>query len=218
MRSWRLELQDNLGELRLTQVITDTLHVHVDRRAVLWKRVGLDSAAIPLALDYSLTSSIVLSADSVLLQGPAAALDTLPDTLWLSIGEGQLDYGYEGEELVLPGLPDFVVAEPDEVAVSFSVSPTLPYAVKVPLEVRNAPDSLWRPRNPVVDVAGIVPARLVGQVADSLFTVILDYDNRDPEDSTAVPVLLDVPDFVLKANVNSTPVQLVRVVGEASQL
>ncbi len=111
-----------LSDLKVNNVIEDTLFLQIENKISKKMGVIVDSEKLSLEENYRLTSKISLMPDSILVSGPASIIAALPDQLDLKIEDSDIDEDYEDKisAMVLDGA--LISYYPKEVEVKFDVS------------------------------------------------------------------------------------------------
>jgi hypothetical protein len=189
-------ITDQLGGLKLTYVVTDTLFFDIQQRIVKKLPVIIDSLGIPLRENFRLTSSITLSNDSVLVTGPKSLMTTGMPNIELAFDDDEIDndfnryLGYHVEPLI--------IVEPDETRVSFEVSQFLLKELTIPIEFLNFPDdSSIFVTNKDIKVYFTINENHEDEVDETDFSVTADLTMLNPKDSTLAPLLMYAHDKAL---------------------
>ena len=114
-------ISDQLSEISLNYVVTDTLQIRIEEKIKKTLKVRLDSPSIEVNPPYQIISEVIVSPDSVTFTGPSSAINDLPDTITLSLPSGiENDYN-EDVEINYRG-SDLVSYAPEAVNVRFEVA------------------------------------------------------------------------------------------------
>ncbi|MFY0654630.1 MAG: hypothetical protein JXQ96_21525, partial [Cyclobacteriaceae bacterium] len=195
-------ISDQLGDLRLNYIDTDTIFINVEEKVTEKVGVSLDSANIPLAENHRLVSKIDVSPDSVILSGPKSQMASLKGNVLLQLDQDEIDEDFEGE-LAL-GLPEggLMSSNTEEVSVLFQVSKYVEHVLAVEAEPLNFPENITEGlAEKLVDLKFLIAEQEVEELNISDFGVIADYTQRDEGDSTVIPVLMYFPEGVYNIEV-----------------
>jgi hypothetical protein len=178
-------IADQLSEVRLNYVVTDTLFINIERRISKKVRVHVDSTSIPLADNHRIVSPLRLEPDSVLFTGPTSFINGLADSISIFVPEQQISGDYVESVPITEHESRIVDVEPDQVQISFGVREFVRMGRQVPIRPVNFPltgtlqlqDSVarlsfWVSR---LDVESLVPGS---------FTVVGDYNTFNQADSS----------------------------------
>jgi hypothetical protein len=201
-------IADQLEEIRLNYVVTDTLFLHIERQESKPVVLRIDSMRLPLEKGYQLTSPIRIEPDSVIFTGPLSFIDTLADTLFvpLSLSKLQTDLNTNIDLNTL--VPETADVQPAQVNVRFTVGRFLSDRRLVRIRRVNFPDNNIR----MVDSLSVVTFRVaenrLEEVQRTGFYVEADFDTFNPADSTVGLQLVAYPQGVLQPSLD---VERVRV-------
>jgi hypothetical protein len=178
-------IADQLSEVRLNYVVTDTLFINIERRISKRVRVHVDSTSIPLADNHRIVSPLRLEPDSVLFTGPTSFINGLADSISIFVPEQQISGDYVESVPITEHESRIVDVEPNQVQISFGVREFVRMGRQVPIRPVNFPltgtlqlqDSVarlsfWVSR---LDVESLVPGS---------FAVVGDYNTFNQADSS----------------------------------
>jgi hypothetical protein len=124
-------------------ILTDTLHVTVERKGSRLLKLEPDISEILFKEGYTLTSPLTISPDTVRLKGPLSLLRSLPNPFYLKIPQRNVDDDYH-EQLRISFLnEELIYRNPETVDVSFRVDKLVEVSDSVHLAVSNAPKNSW---------------------------------------------------------------------------
>lgn len=200
---------DQLNELRLQYVVTDTLYLHIEEE--LSKKVALviDSAGISLEQDHRIVSPVQVSPDSVLFTGPSSFINNLADSILLYVPYKQLNKSFN-EQIELSQLEsDVIQVEPELVQVQFEVARFTRAEKQVRIRPENfPPDTNFQLQDSVAIVHFSVQEEYLDNAMDASIELIADYRNRNMLDSVITITLGDHPPFMKNVEVEPETVQL----------
>ena len=124
-------------------ILTDTLHLTVERKGSRLLKLAPDISAILFKEGYTLTSPLTISPDTVRLKGPLSLLRSLPNPFPLKIPQRNVDDDYH-EQIRISFLNDeLIYRNPESIDVSFRVDKLVEISDSVHLAVSNAPKNSW---------------------------------------------------------------------------
>lgn len=188
-------ISDQLDELQLNYVLTDTLFVNIDSKLTRKFKLSIDSAGINLLNNYRIISPIASNPDSVTLTGPSSVINSLKDTIWVSLPQTEIDENYQEDVSINIPNGGLIRRDPPTVNVTFEVEEFVKRELSVPLKIENTPDRAYITKDDVT-VSFFVRASQSENIDPSTFTVVLDFKTMRAEDSTVRPVIQSVPDMV----------------------
>jgi hypothetical protein len=188
---------EQLGDLTLNAMVTDTLFFDIDKKVSRKVRIVLDSLDLPLAENFRLTSPIQILPDSVIVTGPKVLINKLPDAYVFSISRQNINQNFDRKVLV--NLPDAkkMIASPDEIQVKFEVSEFVVGGRKVNVFTTNFPKNFNVVlSDSTVDVNYLVSKENQDQVLSTDFIIAVDYSQLKKRDSLVVPTIVQFPTIV----------------------
>lgn len=195
-------ISEQVPELNLNYVVTDSIFIHIDRKVGKEMAVDIDSAAIQLQDGIRITSPISLNPDSVLFEGPSVIIDTLPAKVFVKLPESIIDEDFnEPLEIDYPEV-DHLNYIPEQVNVSFETGSYVQENMIVPVSLINFPaDSSFLLSNQQVLLRYRVSTEDAGKLTTGDFKVIVNFKNL--VDSTLSPLVIKYPDYI--DNLTVTP-------------
>ncbi len=184
-------ISDQISELQLNYVLTDTLHIDLDERATKVFQLFVDSVNVPLEEGYRLTSRIQISPDSVIFHGPRTYLENMSDSLYLRLGEDQISNDFE-QNISVPVPQKVTSSDPPIVQVSFTTGEYEQREYDLPLNLINGDenDSLFT--DVTVRISFSVESDRADMIEPGDFTMVGDLSAMG-EDSTIIPRLASYP-------------------------
>ncbi|MEQ9426180.1 MAG: CdaR family protein [Cyclobacteriaceae bacterium] len=191
-------ITDQLQGLTIDFVATDTLHINVEPKIETKIAVAVDSAAVPLAEDYRLISSVRIRPDTIKVTGPKSIIDTLNPVYQIAFNESNIDYNFN-DEFDIEFFSNLIRPLPDEVNVRFTVDEFLRKSIPISLETTNFPqDSSVFLKDSLITVNYTVRRRDVNKVKSADFSITADLTMLSERDSIITPILIAFPSFVME--------------------
>lgn len=132
-----------LGGFDVNFILTDTLHLSVERKGSRLLRLEPDIADMLFKQGYTLTSPVSLSPDTVRLKGPLSLIRSLPNPLSIKIPQRNIDDDFQ-EPVRLSFLNDeLIYRNPETINVSFRVDRLIEISDSATLSVIHAPRNSW---------------------------------------------------------------------------
>ena len=189
-------VSDQLSDLKLNFVVTDTLFIKIEEKAQKKIKIIPDSLNISISKPYRIVSSLSIQPDSLLVIGPKSVISQAPDTFLLRLLERNIDENFDEEVDVVFQPSSLVSVVPEEVRLSFNIEPFIRSSRTMPIQLVGFPqDSSAAVENTDVTLYFTIREKLTQNLADSLFQVTLDYQNVNLSDSTVIPRIEQHPDF-----------------------
>ena len=187
-------LREQIQDLTINQVLSDTMRVQIEPIQKKWVRPVIDSVGIKLEESFRLISRIDVSQDSILITGPKSYLDTMSSVYLVNIQDEEIDKDFDGLVNVVSSFEEIVKASPPEIDASFRVDRFNYLQMDVPVEKSNFPtDSSAVLSLDKVLVRFVVQESMIENYAESDFIVITDYNMMRKSDSTVLAVLTAYP-------------------------
>jgi len=203
-------ITDQLNDVQLNYVLTDTLFVNVDKRVSKRFYLHVDSLTLFLEKNFALVTPVTLSQDSVTLTGPESLLLSLGDTITISIDEKEIDDRYSEEVPILIPQQEIITRDPPTVTVTFNVAEYLPEEQRVPLSIENIPDKVLAT---LMDSTVIIkykkPENIENVIPADSFRVVMDFKTLNRVDTSLYPVLIRYPENLLEIQLDTSRVKII---------
>lgn len=191
-------IADQLKDIRLNYVVTDTLFLNIERLEDKEVVLRVDSAGLPLAPGYQLTSPISLEPNVVTFTGPISYIDTLADTLYLPLHDLEdIREDYSETHSMAALAPGVVQVYPPSTDLQFKLRRYLDERRLVRIRKVNFPDERLRLADSLSVVTFRVPEEELEEVQRTGFYVEADYETFNPADSTVSLQLVAYPPGVI---------------------
>ncbi len=204
-------IAEQVSEVSLNYVATDTLFIEVERRITKKVSVIVDSLQIDVNPPYRITSSISIDPDSITFVGPTSLIDQLPDSILLALPRNiSSDFSEEVSINVIK--PELVTYSPEVVNVSFDVAPFVRETQVVDVRPLNFPnDSSFTLLDNKVEVIFTVQEDRVDEITEDSFQILANFRNFAAEDSTIDATLGLAPDYIIDLKVNPKKLRVNKV-------
>lgn len=197
--SFQRALAEQTSPTKLTDILEDSLKIKIDRIVVETLKVSLDTSLNPLATHIRFASEVRIAPDCVVVKGPTSIIEKLGGTVYLDLGEKELKEDFS--KPILLSLPEeyrnFLSLAEKEVQVAFEVVEFLSGRRALRIKSINFPSnvSLGRGDSTLV-MQYLVDERETEKLRDLRLEAILNYSNRNKEDSTIAVRLSRTPDYL----------------------
>ncbi len=188
-------ISDQLTDLDLNFVLTDTLFINVEEKVQRKIKVAVDSSRIPVAANYRLVSSIEIEPDSINVIGPVSLVNSMPEVYTLNIDRRNIDDNFRRNiDIQLPN-ENLMLSQPDEVNVLFNVAEFTNVTLPISVERENFPtdSSAWL-KDSIVYVNYWIRSNQLQSVTPDSFAIMADYAMA--KDSFLLPVMLSFPESI----------------------
>jgi hypothetical protein len=193
------DLAESLSPTNLLAVLTDTIKYDVNKIVSKRVTVKIDTTANTLAKNIRRISSIEIDPATIMIKGPSSMHDELNGIIQLKIPEEKINQNYDKVlSLTLPkNLEPYMTLNTESVRVSFDVTQLLEGNKRVKLKLMNFPKDVGLNQ----EISNILMSYLVDErKAEELknidFEAIINYSNRNREDSTITIQISPKPTFL----------------------
>lgn len=202
-------ISDQINDVQLNYVLTDTLYVNIDKRATRTFPVKIDSAGISLEASYRITTQVRHTPDSVMLQGPEEMLNNMPDTLIVKVPQESIDYNFNEEVPVNTPNNDLIQRIPPTINAVFGVEEFVGQEQTIPLKTLNFPEN----GSAYIEHNDIGISYMIGQskaqaVTTEDFSAVVDFEEMDKADSTVQPQLREYPSYIRDVKIDTARIKV----------
>ncbi|MCL6258673.1 YbbR-like domain-containing protein [Aquiflexum sp. TKW24L] len=197
----RRTLADNLSPSALVSIVTDTVKFKIDKVVTRKVKIEADTTSATLASNARLGSDISIDPPFVDIKGPTSVLQELDGVLKVKLGEDKINKNFN--KLIPLALPsaytDFLTLEDESVQVKFEVFQMLEGNKRLKIKMLNFPKNVGLAQEPSnIIMSYFIDERKVAELSKYEFEAILNYNNRDKEDSTIFVELRPKASFLEK--------------------
>jgi hypothetical protein len=183
-----------LERLKINFVITDTVHLRIQEKIRRKLTIRLDSAQRFIAPDFGLVDEPVLMPDTVWVEGPKQAIESLPYTLQLDLQKGNIRNDFSEDVELKFYNSNSVVTQPRKVNVSLHVEKFETLDRRVKLEIINIPSRLKQGFTvKEVSCEFRLPASSVRTVAIDSLKAVIDLKGTPKGEHKLVPKIIGLP-------------------------
>ena len=197
----RRTLSENITPSVLVSMVTDTVKFNVDKVVTRKIKIELDTTSTTLAQNFRLGSAMSIDPRLIDITGPTSVLQELDGVLKVDLGEDKINKDFNKIiPLVLPsGYADFLTLEDESVQVKFEVYQMLEGNKRLKIKTLNFPKNVNLAQEPAnIIMSYFIDERKVTELSKYEFEAVLNYNNRDKEDSTIFVEVRPKPKFLEK--------------------
>lgn len=204
-------ISEQINEVNLNYILTDTIPINIERKVYKKVAVEIDSSSISLGSYHRISSPITVEPDSIEVQGPFSYIESLADFIPIQIPKQDIVQDYKADVTVRPeNTSDLIQVFPENVVVSFEVSPFSLQEKTVKLEKLNFPaDSAQYLKRDEVIVSFHVDDKNLDKVPDAKFKVAVNLRRINLNDSTVTPVIVQHPDYVFDISIDPPSIKVI---------
>jgi hypothetical protein len=210
-RNIRRELSDKLLPTHLTTILTDTLRVNIDNVVTRKVKVQVDTTEATLGRNIRYATPITVDPAFVTVRGPASIVQRLGGNFTVKLEEERITNNYSK---LLPikvpkELSDYLRLVEDNVLVEFKVVEFLEGNKRLKLRKVNFPDKVGVEQDiSSVIMSYLVDERYVNDLKEEELEGILNYNNRNRQDSTVTVQLNKRPPYIENISFEPSTLQL----------
>ena len=191
-------ISDQMTEIQLNFIETDTLWVAIDSLKQQKSVLKFDSAAVKLAPNFRITSSISLSTDTAIFTGPKRFVDSIPSEIILKTKRDAIDSDFKEDIMLSTFGSSLVRRNPVEVEVRFQVARFINQELMLPFKMINVPTDSFNYK--MIDSLATLKFQIREELANQYnldsFSIVVDYELMSPNDSTVIPRLESSPNML----------------------
>jgi len=202
-------ISDQLTDLTLNYIVTDTLYVAIEKKESKKLKVVVDSANISLEENFRITSSFALSPDSVWISGPQSMISKMPDSIYIMPNREEIDANFD-EVIEIDLQNSLLEIQPGTIRLAFDVAQFQERSISVEIKPKDFPDTTYTLSDSTVRLDFLIRESNVPRLHDSLFVIIANYKDINLSDSTLIPRVIKRPLFVEDISIDPLQVKVRR--------
>ena len=188
---------DQISDLRLNYVVTDTVFIKLETRISRVVGLELDSTTFSFAPNHRITSPMAASTDTLLFTGPTSMIEALPDPFLVMLPFSDIEERFDNDVILSMDSTPLIKVQPPVFQLTFDVEEFILQSTEVSLKTLNFPeDGQVSLRDSVVKVFYRVKESLATSIADTSIEVTTNLENLNYSDSTIIPRIVAYPDFL----------------------
>lgn len=200
---FRFLLLEELQQLKLEHIISDTFFVKFDKIIEKKIKVALDTATFKLDKNYKLTDAIELTPNLLHVKGPKSEVKKLPSPVLLEFPDKNIDKSYDNDIKVKYTAHPLIKILESKIHVKFQVEEYKTYTIKVPITKNNFPNTAKLAQQEV-DITYTAKKAEVDSIKPEAFQITANYYHLNRKDST-VPIKLIKSPLQAQNIIISTP-------------
>ena len=197
--SFQRALAEQTAPTQLSDILEDTIKIKIDKIIEDTLKVELDTSVNPLGRNIRFASEIVIEPDSVTVKGPTSIIEKMGGKIILHLEENNLNENFSRSlALTVPAdYQNFLTLAEESVKVEFEVVQFLEGNKKLKIQKLNFPQKVTLTNNDsTVMMEYLVDEREMDALRELELEAILNYNNRNREDSTISVKLNKIPPFL----------------------
>jgi YbbR domain-containing protein len=195
----RRSLAENITPTSLVAILNDTLKFNIDKVVTRKIQIVPDTTATLLAKNFRLASDLKIDPPTVNVKGPTSVLQQLDGLLKVDLGAQQISKDFNKIiPLTLPdSLQEFLEIQEESVQIKFNVVQFLEGNKRLKVNLLNFPNGVGLVQEPnAIMMYYLVDERRVEELKNVEFEAILNYRNRNRQDSTVSVQVNPLPPYL----------------------
>lgn len=195
----RRSLSENISPTNLVSMVTDTLKFSIDKVVNRKIKIVIDTTANTLAKNHRIAGKIKIDPATVNVKGPTSILQKLNGEIRVGLREDKINGPFD--KIIPIELPEdlksFLTLEEESVHVQMDVFQMLEGNKRVKLKTANFPKNVnIASGTSHVIMTYLIDERKVKELNEIEFEAIVNFNNRDREDSTVAVKISPRPAFL----------------------
>ncbi|ERM82520.1 hypothetical protein P872_05710 [Rhodonellum psychrophilum GCM71 = DSM 17998] len=195
----RRSLAEKISPTSLVSIVSDTIKFKIDKVVTRKINIRPDTTTNTLAKNFRYASQIAIDPPVVSIKGPTSILEQLEGILAVNLGEEKINKNFSKIlPLTLPdAFRDFLTMEDESVHFKFEVVQFLEGNKRLKVVKTNFPENVTLVQQPnTIMMYYLIDERKVNELKEIEFEAILNYSNRNRQDSTVSVQVSPKPTFL----------------------
>ncbi len=209
------DLKRPLGEFlsptQLISVLEDSIFFQIDKIQTVKLKPVLDSLSYSLATNHRILDSIKFTPETISISGPSSILKNFEGVYPVQMNRNRIDENIDQEvNLEIPrNLEDQLTLQQNSINVQFDVVAFLSGNKRLKVKKINFPRTVtMENEETVIMIYYLVDERKVNELKDLEFEAILNYSNRNKEDSTISVIVEPMPSYLDQVRIEPPIIKL----------
>lgn len=195
----RRGLSETLNPTSLVSILPDTVRFSIDKIVTRKIKIQADTTTNTLAKNFRLITPIEIDPAVINIKGPTSVLQKLDGVLNVDLQEVKISENYS--KIITLELPDslkkYLELEEESVHVRFELIQMLEGNKRLRLKLVNFPDNVSLVQQPgTIIMSYLIDERKLEDLKALEFEAILNYNNRNAQDSTINVQVLPKPTYL----------------------
>lgn len=199
-------ISDQLAEMKINFVLTDTLFIHIEPKAGRWITLQGDSIANNIDPQYGLVSEVKIDPDSIFVEGPIGMITAINEPYNMVLDDVGISKNFNEDVEVVFDSPA-IKRDPPTVRITFSVDKLVSVVDTIALELINVPtaskavDSIEK-----IACTFRMAEKSVDRFRPESVKAIIDLKGFKRGTIKVVPQVVGLPDFVEAVHIDSVSI------------
>ncbi|MFD2201507.1 YbbR-like domain-containing protein [Shivajiella indica] len=190
---------ETISPTGLVSIVTDTLKFKVDKIVTRKIKVVADTTTNTLAKNHRLASDINIDPSIINIKGPTSILQKLDGVLKVPLDEEKINKDYN--KILLLKVPtefeQYLTLEDESVHVKFDITQMLEGNKRLKIKPLNFPKNVSvQDEVSTIIMSYLIDERKVAELNNYEFEAVINYANRNKEDSTVKVQVSPKPSFL----------------------
>ena len=204
-------LGDFLSPTQLISVLEDSIQYQIDQIQTVQLKPQLDSNSYSLANNFRLLGDIKFEPSTIKVKGPSSVLKTFEGTFPVKMNKDKINENVNQDiELEIPkGLNSQVSLTEEEINVQFEVVEFLPGNKRLKVKKINFPRTATMENEEMtIMMYYLVDERNLNDLKELEFEAVLNYSQRNKEDSTITVKVEPMPGYLDQVRIEPATIKL----------
>ena len=200
-------IADQLAEMKINFVLTDTLFVNIEPKAGRWISLRVDSVDRFLEPEYGIQSDVLIDPDSIFIEGPINMVTSIREPHFISLQDTRITRDFD-EEVEVTFESEIIKRDPPTVHITFDVDKLVEVTDTIRLELANIPKTSQdiQAINKIACTFRMGEEKAATFSADSI-RAIVDLSGLTKGKHKLVPRVAGLPDFISAVRIDSVSIQ-----------
>lgn len=200
-------IADQLAEMKINFVLTDTLFLNIEPKAGRWISLQVDSVFKNLVPQYGIQSEVTISPDSIFIEGPIRMITAINEPYRIRISNEEISNDFD-EEVEVVFDSEIIKRDPPTVHITFSVDKLVEVMDTISLELVNVPAT-----NKEVQAIKKIACRFrmgettAGSFQSDSIKAIVDLSGFTRGKIKVVPKVIGLPRYVEAIQIDTVSIQ-----------
>jgi hypothetical protein len=195
----RRNLAENISPTSLVSMVSDTIKFNIDKVVTRKVKVEVDTSGSTIAKNHKVINQIEVDPSTINIKGPTSILQKLDGVFKVKLGEEKINKSFN--KIIPLSIPapyeDFLKLEDESVQVKFDLYQLLEGNKRLKINKTNFPENVSLVQEPNhIMMYYLVDERKLDDLKQIEFEAILNYNNRNRQDSTISVVISPRPSLL----------------------
>lgn len=183
-----------LERIKINFILTDTVRIHIEERMRRKFVIGIDSVQQYIHPDFGLVNTPTLQPDTVWLEAPRNVINTMPDTLLLTLPQTGIQKNFNEQVELIPGENKLITSPTKKINVLLNVEEFVQVDKQIKLNIIHIPSRL-KQGNVMREISCTyrLPASTAKTFTGDSLIAVIDLSNKEKGTHKLVPQVIGLP-------------------------